>query len=66
MAREKNIQMVHRFTENGKDKTSVTRFTTAKSAIKSAEFWKTSSIMVAKEISIIDSTTGETIWEYKA
>lgn len=62
----KNIQMIHTYTENGKTKTKVSSFSTAKAAIKSADFWKTSSIMVAKEITIFDTTTSETIWKYKA
>lgn len=62
----KNIKMIHTYTEDGKVKTKATSFSTAKAAIKSAEFWKGSSIMIAKEISIIDTTTSELIWEFKA
>lgn len=63
---QKNIKMIHVYDENGKIKTSNTSFKTAEKAIKSAEFWKDNGLLIAKEITVYDSTTGETIYQYIA
>lgn len=63
---KKNIKMVHVYDENGKIKVSNASFKTAEKAIKSAEFWKNNTLFPAKEITIYDLTTGETIYQYIA
>lgn len=61
----KNISMIHRFKENGKEKTKCSSFKTAKKAVESAKFWETSSILEAIEITIINTETGETIYHFE-